>query len=127
MSGIAKSIVGLGSVDDTSDLSKPLSRATQSALFFKANALDTYTKAQIDAITNNTTSSVLPQAVDATGLFFGLSNNATTNTFDVDRHVVIQNSPTEILKILRGAQVNGDIRTTMVRAYGAEKINMDEN
>ena len=35
--GVTKSMVGLGSVDDTSDLSKPVSTATQNALNLKAN------------------------------------------------------------------------------------------
>ena len=38
VSGITKSMVGLGSVDNTSDLSKPISTATQAALDGKANA-----------------------------------------------------------------------------------------
>ena len=94
-------MAGLINVDNTSDASKPLSLATQSALKFKANALDTYTKAQADAIaTNASSTSFLPQAVDATGLFFGLSNKAGTSTFDMNRNVIIQNSPTDIMKIL---------------------------
>jgi len=38
VSGITKTMVGLGSVDNTSDASKPVSSATQSALNLKANA-----------------------------------------------------------------------------------------
>lgn len=37
VSGVSKSMVGLGSVDNTSDLAKPISTATQSALNLKAN------------------------------------------------------------------------------------------
>ena len=37
VNGISKSMVGLGNVDDTSDLSKPISTATQTALILKAN------------------------------------------------------------------------------------------
>jgi hypothetical protein len=76
-------MVGLTIVDNTSDASKPLSLATQSALKSKAIALDTYTNAQVDSIAtnaaNNASSSFLAQVVYATGLFFGLSNNAATN------------------------------------------------
>lgn len=35
--GITKSMVGLGSVDNTSDINKPISTATQDALYLKAN------------------------------------------------------------------------------------------
>lgn len=51
---LAKTDVGLGNVDNTSDASKPISTATQSALNAKANAADvykkteTYTKSEID-------------------------------------------------------------------------------
>jgi len=40
VSGITKTMVGLGSVDNTSDAAKPVSTATQSALDLKANAGD---------------------------------------------------------------------------------------
>ncbi len=40
VSGIDKSMVGLGSVDNTSDAAKPISTATQAALDLKANAAD---------------------------------------------------------------------------------------
>ena len=46
---IQKSDVGLANVDDTSDLSKPISTATQSALDLKANSADVYTKTQSDS------------------------------------------------------------------------------
>jgi hypothetical protein len=40
VSGITKSMVGLGSVDNTSDAAKPISTATQTALDLKVNAAD---------------------------------------------------------------------------------------
>ena len=43
-----KSAVGLSNVDNTSDLDKPLSTATQNALDLKANQSTTYTKTQVD-------------------------------------------------------------------------------
>ena len=39
VSGITKSMVGLGSVDNTSDSSKPISSATQTALDAKLNKI----------------------------------------------------------------------------------------
>lgn len=41
VSGITKTMVGLGNVDNTSDASKPVSSATQTALDAKVNTLDT--------------------------------------------------------------------------------------
>jgi hypothetical protein len=118
VSGITKSMVGLTNVDNTPDASKTLSLATQSALKFKANALDTYTNAQVDSITskaaNNTSSSFLSPVVYAMGLFFGLSNNVATNTFDINKHV------TDSMKTLGVLLANRDIWAHMIRANGAE-------
>ena len=41
-------MVNLANVDDTSDLAKPISTATQRALALKANSSDVYTKNQVD-------------------------------------------------------------------------------
>jgi hypothetical protein len=43
VSGITKAMVGLGNVDNTTDLNKPVSTATQAALDLKANAADVTT------------------------------------------------------------------------------------
>jgi hypothetical protein len=43
VSGITKSMVGLGNVDNTTDANKPVSTATQTALDLKANATDVTT------------------------------------------------------------------------------------
>ncbi len=47
---VSKSDVGLGNVDNTSDLNKPISTATQTALNEKANISNTYTKSEVDAL-----------------------------------------------------------------------------
>jgi hypothetical protein len=43
VSGITKAMVGLGNVDNTADINKPVSTATQTALDLKANATDVTT------------------------------------------------------------------------------------
>ena len=47
---VTKAQVGLGNVDNTSDLNKPISTATQAALALKANSADVYTKTQTDTL-----------------------------------------------------------------------------
>lgn len=47
---VTKAQVGLGNVDNTADLDKPVSTAAQKALNSKANAVDVYTKAEVDSI-----------------------------------------------------------------------------
>jgi hypothetical protein len=51
VSGITASMVGLSNVDNTSDLNKSISSATQSALDLKANSSDLNLKASIDSPT----------------------------------------------------------------------------
>lgn len=46
--GVTKAQVGLGNVDNTSDLAKPISTATQNALNNKADKSTTYTKTEVD-------------------------------------------------------------------------------
>jgi len=45
---VTKDQVGLGDVDNTSDLNKPISNATQQVLDLKANQSTTYTKTEVD-------------------------------------------------------------------------------
>ena len=49
VSGITKAMVGLGNVDNTADLDKPLSTATQAALDLKANTADVTTALALKA------------------------------------------------------------------------------
>lgn len=50
VTGLTKSSVGLGSVDNTSDAAKPISTATQTALNGKANTSHTHASADVPAI-----------------------------------------------------------------------------
>lgn len=47
---VTKAQVGLGNVDNTSDLNKPISTATQNALNLKADKTTTYTKTETDIL-----------------------------------------------------------------------------
>ena len=46
--GNTKEMVNVSNVDDTSDVNKPISNATQDALYLKANQATTYTKTELD-------------------------------------------------------------------------------
>ena len=48
VSGVTKSMVGLGNVNNTSDADKEISIATQTALNLKSDKLTTYTKTEVD-------------------------------------------------------------------------------
>ena len=55
---VTKAQIGLGNVDNTSDLNKPISNATQEALNGKQNNL---TEAQLNAVNSGITSSIVAQ------------------------------------------------------------------
>ena len=100
VSGITKSMVGLSSVDDTSDLNKPISTLTQSALNLKANQTDVDLKAPLSSpsfsgnvdFTNATVTGInsLPSQLNNTGKFLktdGLS--ATWETVDLSLYATL--------------------------------------
>ncbi|NQW26765.1 MAG: hypothetical protein HQ474_02545, partial [Flammeovirgaceae bacterium] len=68
VSGVDKAMVGLSSVDDTSDASKPISTATQTALDLKENAANKSTDATLASNSDNLFPSVkaIKTYVDAT-------------------------------------------------------------
>ena len=80
VSGITKAMVGLANVDNTSDLNKPISTATQTALDLKANAADVTTALNLKANTAdvNTELALKANATDVTAAL-----NLKANTADV--------------------------------------------
>lgn len=88
---VTKSQVGLGNVDNTSDASKPVSTATQTALDLKADQATTYTKTESDAnfepknsnIQSHISSTSNPHSVNKSQV--GLGN--VDNTSDADKPI----------------------------------------
>jgi hypothetical protein len=74
VSGIDKSMVGLGSVDNTADAVKPISTATQAALDLKANSADVNIITNAIALKVNQSSLA---AVATSGSFNDLTNKPT--------------------------------------------------
>ena len=62
VSGIDKTMVGLSNVDNTTDLAKPISTSTQSALDLKANAADVTTSLATKEILSNKSTSMVNDA-----------------------------------------------------------------
>ena len=79
---LTKSVVGLGDVDNTTDLLKPISTATQTALDLKANQSSTYTKTEVDTAISSAT----PSFATLTGKPTTLSGYGITDaqTLDAD-------------------------------------------
>lgn len=80
VTGVTKTHVGLGNVDNTSDAAKPVSTATQTALNLKSNTGHTHVKADItDLATATTTVSGLTTfSTDAEALTGSVTNKAVT-------------------------------------------------
>jgi hypothetical protein len=79
VTGVTATMVGLGNVDNTSDLAKPISTATQAALDAKGNAADLALKAPLASPTFTGT------VTGVTATMVGLGN--VNNTSDVNKPV----------------------------------------
>jgi hypothetical protein len=88
VSGITKAMVGLANVDNTSDLDKPISTATQTALDLKANATDVTTALNLKAnATDVTTALNLKANATDVAAALNLKANATDVTAALDLKV----------------------------------------
>ncbi|MCX6300439.1 MAG: hypothetical protein NTY72_15265, partial [Bacteroidetes bacterium] len=106
VSGVTKSMVGLGNVDNTSDAAKPISTATQTALNLKANTTDVTTSLALKANINNPTFTGLVIGIDKT--MVGLGN--TDNTSDIAKPI---SSATQTVLNLKENEANKSTITTL--------------
>jgi hypothetical protein len=95
VSGITKAMVGLGNVDNTADINKPVSTATQAALDLKANTADVTTALALKANTADVTAALDLKVDKVTGKALSTNDYTTaektklaaitgTNTGDQD-------------------------------------------
>ena len=78
--GIVKGDLGLGNVDDTSDVNKPVSTATQTALNLKANAVDLAAEVtRATAAETTLTTNLAAEVTRATAAEATLTTNVTAN------------------------------------------------
>lgn len=109
VSGVTKSMVGLGSVDNTSDVNKPVSTATQTALDLKANLASpaltgnptapTPTAGDNDtsiATTAYVTTATTPKITITTAVSITTATNDAGGLGQNGRHVVIDNGASVI-------------------------------
>lgn len=108
VSGITKTMVGLGNIDNTTDANKPVSTATQTALDLKSNLASPTFTGTVTA--NNVT-------VSGNLIVSGTTTSINTETLTVDDNIVILNnnvtgSPTENagIEVERGTSTNVLIR-----------------
>ena len=79
---LTKGDVGLGSVDNTTDLAKPVSTATTTALNLKANLATTYTKTEVDTLIAAGTGTVSTATTTALNLKANLATTYTKTEVD---------------------------------------------
>jgi hypothetical protein len=104
VSGISKSMVGLGNVDNTNDANKPISTATQTALNLKAN------QASLDSTNANVSS--LQSKTNA------MSFNGTTNTLTMNEKVIVT-----LDEFLNGNTSIGDASTDLLTINASTTFN----
>jgi hypothetical protein len=103
VSGITKAMVGLGNVDNTADLDKPVSTATQAALDLKANATDVSTALALKANAADVTTALDLKVDKVTGKALSTNDYTTaektklaaitgTNTGDQDLSALATNT-----------------------------------
>ena len=97
VSGVTKSMVGLGNVDNTSDANKPISTATQTALDSKAPKVSpqfttsvTTNSTTFDAF--NTTATTVNAFGAATQINVGTTNGNDFSSFNVNTHYLRANN-----------------------------------
>jgi hypothetical protein len=94
VSGVTKSMVGLGNVDNTSDASKPVSTATQAALDLKANSAD-ITELSQDAVNSalNAGSGITKTYNDAANtITIAVDSTIATKTYADDKATTAANA-----------------------------------
>ena len=108
VSGITKAMVGLGNVDNTSDLNKPISTATQAALDLKANATDVTTALNLKANITDVNAAL----------------NLKANTADVNTALALKANTADVTEALNlkanAADVINSLATKVDKVTGKE-------
>ena len=105
---ITAASVGLENVDNTSDINKPISTATQTALDLKANQSTTYTKIEVDA--------EVTAAETAASSSLSAHTSLTNNPHGVTKtQVGLPNVEDKSAATIIGEIVDGDIPSTITR------------
>jgi len=123
VSGITKAMVGLANVDNTSDLIKPISTATQAALDLKANTADVTTALALKANTAdiNTALALKANASDVTTALALKANtadvttalNLKANTADVTTALALKANTADVTEALNLKANTTDVNTAL--------------
>jgi len=133
VSGITKSMVGLGNVDNTSDANKPVSTAAQNALDLKANIASPTFTGTLTAPTMNVSNNLFVSSdVSMNGKLFVAGDISLNGNVYATTSAVNDNSTkvatTEFVKNqgyaqLTGADFTGDITTKNIATVGDISLN----
>jgi len=120
VSGITKSMVGLGNVDNTSDANKPVSTATQTALNLKVNISDTASMLtpyfrDADTTQLNLTSRFAEKQNTLSGTGF-IKASGTNITYDNSTYLTTGTAASTYLP-LTGGTLTGDLYTKYLNTF----------
>jgi hypothetical protein len=104
--------LGLDEVDNTSDIDKPVSTATKTALNLKANSADVYTSTQTDTL--------LSGKSNTTHLHTGVYEPANSN---IQSHISNTNNPHSVTAEQVGAYTKAQIDTLASNYYTSTQVN----
>ena len=137
VSGITKSMVGLGNVANTTDANKPVSTAQQTALDLKANLISPSFTGQVSVTSTGSTDGIFSQSVSGNGVFgysdtgSGVFASSTSGyglyatSYDGNGAYVISNNATALIATTNGGTyhatfgVAGLDRSFIARVKGA--------
>ena len=123
VSGITKSMVGLGSVDNTTDAAKPISAATQTALDLKANTADLTT---LTTTVDANTASITANAADLATLTTTVNTNTssiTANTSNIALKAPLESPSFSGTPVAPTAAVGTSTTQVATTAFVASAVN----
>lgn len=124
---VSKSQVGLGNVDNTSDLNKPISTATQTALNLKADKSTTYTKTEVDGLLDDKQDNLTTAQLNAvnSGITSTLVSDINSNTSARHTHsnkTILDNTTASFTTALQ-TKLNGIESGANVNVIESIKVN----
>ena len=119
VSGITKSMVGLGLVDNTSDVLKPISTATQAALDLKSNATDINTALILKSPIESPTFTGTVSGVTKSMVGLGLVDNTS------DESKPISSATQSALNLKLNANANAASATKLATARNINGVSFD--
>lgn len=120
--GITKAMVGLGNVDNTSDIDKPVSTATQTALDIKANTTDVNTALNLKANAADVTTSLSTKVDKVTGKELSTNDYTTAEKTKLAAIIGTNTGDQDLSALALAAEVNAALASKANAANVASSL-----